>query len=1344
MARPVPPQHQALRDFLNARIKRGDERATHVGGKAGGSWIIRDTELDTFHRLYADALACSAPVHVIEVCREDANMPLIVDLDIKGPQPESGRLYDPVVQHLPAIVSTLNGVYREMLEIHEDYFVHVLARPVPYLNDKGLWSDGIHIQSKTLFTSAWNHQACRVEVLERLPEDVRRLLEPIWDVKPLQPSGAGTLFMFGSTKPRELLMPATPRAYEHFNTFECSVDAARWRYLAFMDPEADDKLRVIQELAIRPGRPVLRLREGVLPCGSEVSLVALNQGGASSTEEVVATSTEEVGVSPEVSVSPEAWADALDLVSMLSEARAVEWGIKAGEGKGSQGVIQVIAALHFISGGSEAGKEAALAFARRSPKHWGTPAAAAQSLRWFHSPTGPWASAYKFRKDMRALRTWAKEDSPEKYKAFKSRVVPDKVGPAAPKTPEEVVRVVNEITTLDTQGIELVLNEEGGAFHHRYIYGSPPLAGISRLAAFAPVGVRSTLAISSHLGTGKTTLNKALANAMKDGSPVYPTILYISGRITFTQQQMAEWGQECGFVSYQGLDKPFTVAKHPRLFIQTESLFHLMIDEGLPDLTHSLVILDEMATILKSLVPGKTQKHNLVNNLKVFDHVVQRASTVIAGDAFLHNREMDVLRGVRPDVPLRLLHNTFNPYSHRTFQQVKIMGRSKDKKEDVEKVKAGRLEFFGRIIKDLKAGRRVVLVLGSKKAGLAFEKVLKEEFKTPDGGLTIDYRFYHGESDEGVKASDLADVDTAWSKLHLLMYTPTITVGVNYDPKTPVAHPPLQSKIFQRLYIYGTRQGPSPRDIAQASLRCRDISPFVEGEPHMVFYLDHRGGGAPYAGFAAVEKRLTLMRHNNVAAALRAVGLQEMSSREERQGWAFFKPDGIKQVPAWFNTLFINNINETNVSASFPKEVYARYIERLGYSSCEVEVAFDGEPPALPKDAPVPSYWDILDIKSKAEDIKKKQDRGERITPEERLQMTKVYFKRAFMIEPNSFKIPNPAHMDVATLKVFDDNHPEWFKDRDLVDALWRGVGPCPDGCEEKHHKATCVKDCTAPHKHSISGYKGGYLANFGVWKTISLAKMDTFPQTLSACAALDYLEGGGSYLNPQSLAAKAMVMNQVCFFMGIDHPGVPKVWTSSEWKDVMKEFRTVRTWDDLPEDHDQRTSCLEDRVIVAFNKRDRSKAPEEGGHSDVEHLKKTLSNAFESWCLSSLQVSYVCNTGTSKQKEAARDFPEGHLGYKNYNAYKAAMVKSPERKAAAEAKGASTPEDIKAAITSEVEEEFPKHNRYHGVHLVPWENKVKGDVGLLWSLVPGFQPGMKDFKGILEIQMEDDEEDHE
>jgi hypothetical protein len=234
----------------------------------------------------------------------------------------------------------------------------------------------------------------------------------------------------------------------------------------------------------------------------------------------------------------------------------------------------------------------------------------------------------------------------------------------------------------------------------------------------------------------------------------------------------------------------------------------------------------------------------------------------------------------------------------------------------------------------------------------------------------------------------------------------------------------------------------------------------------------------------------------------------------------------------------------------------------------------------------VPCYWDIPDVESaRCKEAKQMRERGETVPPALALAVTKHYFKERMGLPQFTWTTPTdpaiPKHVKEAL-----DYMPKWTEDKELVDALWRGRGPCAEDCQERHHKPTCVEDCSVSHKHLRSGFKGGFIKHRDQFKLIALNKMSSHEATLSACVGLDYAEGGCTSLSLHSYGAKAIVIHKVCGVLGIPHPGVQHVWSREQWWAIVKEMKRVQEWEDLPEDHMLRTSSLEDRALTVFEMR--------------------------------------------------------------------------------------------------------------------------------------------------------------
>jgi hypothetical protein len=338
---------------------------------------------------------------------------------------------------------------------------------------------------------------------------------------------------------------------------------------------------------------------------------------------------------------------------------------------------------------------------------------------------------------------------------------------------------VREVTELNLNGVERVgdksghkLADGGPAFCAAKLFGNTDAtraqAGCEDLAVFMPPNPQfSTLLIRSHLGTGKTTLFRAMARATnEDGTLALPRILYISGRRSFTADLLSEFRKrDLQFYNYQdfGDDVPERIrvprlllpqARHcDRLFVQLESLHRFLRSQDefyAPryDGAYDAVILDEIETILATLKPSPTHEQGgqnyLLKNAAVFEALVSSARVVVAGDAFVSQRSLDVLRALRGQHAVRVLDNTYQPYA-RTVERIRVFsepsqtrggGKHRTVAEKAaatesrtENVAAGISAWVSRLVADLTAGKRVVVVMGSRKRGLQLEEqVIKPRF----------------------------------------------------------------------------------------------------------------------------------------------------------------------------------------------------------------------------------------------------------------------------------------------------------------------------------------------------------------------------------------------------------------------------------------------------------------------------------------------------------------------------------------------------------------------------------------------------------------------------------------
>lgn len=1209
-------------------------------------------------------------------------------------------------------LAVVDEVYRNIRGIAEDQPTRytVMARSTGY-QSKSRWKDGVHIMNKDepFWMPAILHQDARNKILKVLQENEQVWVNPekmvyipklnislAWDEQPL--SGTGW-FLYGSTKPNtEPYDMNFEVCFAGAGEKPCLTLDEEWNFLNDSDSDSDSDESITHLLQqtdgtqetldkIRYYSKYWSIRN--VPQSYSISSFAIPE------EPEKAPSVPASSFSTTVLTDAE-WADVDYLVkNLLSVERANERGVQ----KGKEGCVEVIQTLRCVENSP---RSFALAgqFARRMNKR----AFTSEDDRFVRQY---WDSAEPFR-TYGSLAYWAREDNPSAYEKWMKekkqrgpqRQVVSVLGFGKP-TADEVKKVVGEVTQLDFTGVKLIADKTGILpFSHRYLFGEgtkSEKAGLTDLNVFVPVdsNTPSTVLIRSHLGTGKTDLFKALANAREATSEsmntrpslLLPKILYISGRRTFTDSLVAEINQGKDsknreyFHDYRDKDVPRQLSPQSkycsRLFVQVESL-HRFNREPLEsstkvsssrsttiassssssstqefsfydparDGTYDAIILDEIETILATLKPSTTHKTFLLYNATVFQYLVSSARIVIAGDAFVSQRSLDTLTRLRsgslsavPAHPIRLLDNVFQPYA-RVVQRIRVLSEGEGVKRGggkhltleekqrlglKENVPAGLRKWIGRLTKDLQDGKRVVVVMGSKKRGLQIEdQVIKPLFYNQSPS-TFNYRYYHADSDPIQKASDLADVETSWAKLSLLMYSPTITVGINYDPKLADGSGPDPARLFDVLYIYGTRGGATPRDLFQASLRVRNLK-----ENRCIYFLDHRGQAPPSIGIKAITKFYEAQAVLQATVMSNVVKRQEkLSKTQQEQGWAMFRPDAHPEVPIppWFPSLFIRNINEQYVAQGFPVEVYDYYLQRCGYTVEDV-LSLDEESIRLNPLAPPRRYDEVVDLsRNQMDELSAHIEAGTKaISDDERSGQVKYTLKARCGLRTEFSWLPADVEGCITVEQAINGwTVPEWATLTNL-DLLWRGSfrDPCPANCEEAHRHSFLPKEGNS-----------GFVKHRDKFFQISVEKVTPILAGDALASHLDMCNGCGSskdhvLLTYKGISLKLRVMRTLLRVLDLSHSCEVKQWTMDEWKNICRlvQEENKAGWDFVPESDDVkvsrwRNSSFLSLAFFAFGLTSQRKEATETTKRELRNETQVLediSRILEAWSLSTLE----------------------------------------------------------------------------------------------------------------------------
>jgi hypothetical protein len=296
------------------------------------------------------------------------------------------------------------------------------------------------------------------------------------------------------------------------------------------------------------------------------------------------------------------------------------------------------------------------------------------------------------------------------------------------------------------------------------------------------------IVLCSRLGTGKT---HAIIDAIKSGN--YPRILIISPRIMYSsniQGRMANAGLL--FDIYFDLPSAIDLSDVPRLIISPESIHKLTC------ISYDLVILDEIEANMLQFSSEKTMKHKTLCITK-FMHIIQASNKVIACDGRISPRTIHALSSFDNKRTI-YIENTAVKLTRRAIHLIPA-------KRGPRELVANQGAFIEMLNNDLKIGKRLAVFTASNTFGLR----IIEELRADPTLAHIRLKYYNAETDD-MEKREVAEVNAVWVKYDIVIYTPVITVGVDFN----VAH-------FDRMYAWLSNKTVRCRTSIQAIHRVRQL-----------------------------------------------------------------------------------------------------------------------------------------------------------------------------------------------------------------------------------------------------------------------------------------------------------------------------------------------------------------------------------------------------------------------------------------------------------------------------------------------------------------------------------------
>ena len=301
---------------------------------------------------------------------------------------------------------------------------------------------------------------------------------------------------------------------------------------------------------------------------------------------------------------------------------------------------------------------------------------------------------------------------------------------------------------------------------------------------FKPDLNKRLLAVQSEKGTGKTyNLLKAL---FKENTKAPPdSILFISSRRTFGIKLSADL-KEFGFKLYSEVDETYIYDK--RIICQLDSLYRLQRDK------YDLVIVDECESLARYLTSSHFTKSSKANQIiSDLEFKISDANNVIIMDADLSDRCLNYYKSILSNTKeltkndTKIIINTFTPYSD---YKVKYMTYN---------------TWLNHLVKFIMEKKKIVVPMASNSKAKDLYSKLQKDF--PEKNILL----IHRETTDDDKLKKLLKVNEIWVNYDIVIYTPTVCMGVSFDE----IH-------FDNIFAYGCHNSLGSQEFCQMLHRVRN------------------------------------------------------------------------------------------------------------------------------------------------------------------------------------------------------------------------------------------------------------------------------------------------------------------------------------------------------------------------------------------------------------------------------------------------------------------------------------------------------------------------------------------
>jgi hypothetical protein len=440
------------------------------------------------------------------------------------------------------------------------------------------------------------------------------------------------------------------------------------------------------------------------------------------------------------------------------------------------------------------------------------------------------------------------------------------------------------------------------------------------------------LMFKSAYGTGKTYGFKKIIETYEPKK-----ILFITYRQSLAHSLTNDLKSKFGFNSY--LDKTVNIKTASRIIIQLDSIYKLL-EKFQYDLQHDttpefdLVVLDEMEGLLNHLSYNKIDQHTIFN---ILERIIKKSNKVLCLDGDLNDRSLDFISNM--NISFKVYKNEFKP-NKKNFIFT----------NDMEK-------FNNNIDEDLKNGKKIVIVCMTKTESEKYNDMYKENYKV----------IIHNSIEKNKNI--LLDVNSNWADCDLLIYSPSVESGVDFNIKNN----------FYKCYSTLSNQSTSFRAFNQMLNRVR----FYENNNIMCYFdskmMEFSTIISPYVYEEMKLYKYSQIEDSPLVCTLIHNDVESINSKN------YFIPSLIKSIIDKGHTYqYLNDAVkiEKNKEDKSQKEIIIEHIVNA-------------------KNLEEDEYVELIE----------RQRANEEITREETYQINKMYYKKVFLLEHLDFV--NSEFMDI-------------------------------------------------------------------------------------------------------------------------------------------------------------------------------------------------------------------------------------------------------------------------------------------------------------------------------------------